>query len=72
VISNLSTKAQQQDLFAVTKGAVATNLVQVYRSLGGGWEMRADEDPVQLLAPEDIEELQKRTKFWKKSLPASY
>ncbi|MBL0381807.1 MAG: efflux transporter outer membrane subunit [Desulfofustis sp. PB-SRB1] len=72
VISNLSTKAQQQDLFAVTKGAVATNLVQVYRSLGGGWEMRADEDPVQLLSPEDIEELQQRTKFWEKSLPASY
>jgi NodT family efflux transporter outer membrane factor (OMF) lipoprotein len=31
---------QQQDLLAVAQGSVATNLTQVYRALGGGWQIR--------------------------------
>jgi NodT family efflux transporter outer membrane factor (OMF) lipoprotein len=46
VITTLSADAQQQDLLATTQGNVATNLVQVYRSIGGGWKIRDGRDPV--------------------------
>jgi NodT family efflux transporter outer membrane factor (OMF) lipoprotein len=69
VISNLTSKANQQDIYIATKGLVATNLVQIYRSLGGGWEIRGDKNPVSLLPPEDIEELEGRTDYWHKILP---
>ncbi len=32
--------AQQQDLLAQAEGATAQTLVQLYRALGGGWELR--------------------------------
>lgn len=35
-----STLAQQQDQLAVAHGNIALNLIAVYRSLGGGWDMR--------------------------------
>ncbi|MHB1036186.1 MAG: hypothetical protein ACYC0Y_16210 [Pirellulales bacterium] len=31
---------QQQDQLAVAQGAVAGNLIQLYRALGGGWQIR--------------------------------
>jgi NodT family efflux transporter outer membrane factor (OMF) lipoprotein len=31
---------QQQDQLAVAQGSVAQNLIQLYRALGGGWEIR--------------------------------
>jgi NodT family efflux transporter outer membrane factor (OMF) lipoprotein len=31
---------QQQDQLAVAQGSVASNLVQLYRALGGGWQIR--------------------------------
>ncbi len=34
------TKVQQQDLQAQAHGEVAQGLIQVYRALGGGWEVR--------------------------------
>jgi len=64
VISTLSADAQQQDLLASTRGNVATNLVQVYRSLGGGWEIRAERDPVDLLPASTKEQMRLRTKAW--------
>jgi outer membrane protein TolC len=35
---------QQQDQQAVARGQIALNLIGVYRSLGGGWEMRLTRD----------------------------
>lgn len=35
------TKVQQQDLQAQAHGEVAQGLIQVYRALGGGWEVQA-------------------------------
>lgn len=32
--------AQQQDELALAEGSIATNLVEVYRALGGGWQLR--------------------------------
>jgi NodT family efflux transporter outer membrane factor (OMF) lipoprotein len=65
VISTLQSKAQQQDLLASAKGAVAGNLVQVYKSLGGGWEIRENQDPVELLPAAIKDEMEQRTKLWK-------
>ncbi len=36
-----NTQVQQQDNLAVAQGNIALNLINVYRSLGGGWELRA-------------------------------
>ncbi|MGD9343926.1 MAG: hypothetical protein PVJ25_07795, partial [Desulfuromonadales bacterium] len=55
---------QQQDLLAATEGSVATNLVQVYRALGGGWEIRGQQDPVDLLPAATKDEMRERTGAW--------
>ena len=39
-----STQVQQQDQLAVAAGNIALNLVNVYRALGGGWELRLQQD----------------------------
>lgn len=64
VISTLQAHAQQQDLLASTRGSVATNLVQVYKSLGGGWEIRDGRDPVEFIPVKTKDEMRQRTKAW--------
>jgi NodT family efflux transporter outer membrane factor (OMF) lipoprotein len=39
-----NTQVQQQDNLAVAQGNIALNLINVYRSLGGGWEIRNEKD----------------------------
>src|SRR5262249_17557162 len=39
-----TTQVQQQDRLAVAAGDIALNLINVYRSLGGGWELRLQDD----------------------------
>ncbi len=69
VISTLRSLRAQQDLEVSTRGSVATNLVQVYKSLGGGWELRAGQDPVKLLPQETKDEMIERLpNRWKKVL----
>lgn len=34
----------QQDQFTATRGSIAQNLVDMYRALGGGWQIREGED----------------------------
>ena len=69
VISTLNADAQQQDLLASTRGSVATNLVEVYKALGGGWEIREDRDPVDFLPEAMKDEMRARTGAWKGVLP---
>jgi outer membrane protein TolC len=38
------TQVQQQDELAVAQGNIALNLINVYRSLGGGWELRIEKE----------------------------
>lgn len=64
VISNLQSLSQQQDLLSSARGNVATNLVQIYKALGGGWEIRANKDPVDLLPEAMKEQMRKRTEAW--------
>jgi NodT family efflux transporter outer membrane factor (OMF) lipoprotein len=42
-----TTQVQQQDQLAVAAGNIALNLVNVYRALGGGWELRNQQEPLQ-------------------------
>ena len=64
VVSNLQAHVQQQDLLSSTQGSVATNLVQVYKALGGGWEIRENKSPVDFLPNSTKEQMLKRTKAW--------
>jgi len=67
VITTLKAQATQGDLLALAQGSVATNLVAVYKSLGGGWEVRQSKDPLDLIPEETREEMLKRTSYWEKS-----
>ena len=68
VITTLNALQQQQDLLASTQGTVATNLVQVYKALGGGWEVREGQTLEDLLPEATKDEMRDRTKAWKKVL----
>jgi NodT family efflux transporter outer membrane factor (OMF) lipoprotein len=47
---------QQQDLQAQARGQIALGLIQVYRSLGGGWEIRLGQQAVSRLpAPQPVQ-----------------
>jgi len=59
----------EQDSLASTLGSISTNLVGVYRALGGGWEIREGKE---LVPPAVREEMQRRTDWGKLLAPASY
>jgi len=59
----------EQDNLTVTLGNLSSDLVAVYRALGGGWEMREGKD----LVPSEVkDEMAKRTNWGKLLAPASY
>jgi len=59
----------EQDNLATALGSISTNLVLVYRALGGGWEIREGKD----LVPPDVKEaMEKRTNWGHLLAPASY
>ncbi len=49
-----------QSRLVATRGAVALNLIALYRSLGGGWELRQSQD----LVPASIKEQMKERTDW--------
>jgi NodT family efflux transporter outer membrane factor (OMF) lipoprotein len=68
LVAELALLTEQNNL-ALTLGSISTNLVGVYRALGGGWEIREGKD----LAPSEIkEEMAKRTRWGKLLAPPSY
>jgi hypothetical protein len=42
-----TTQVQQQDQLAIAAGNIALNLISVYRALGGGWELRYQQEQLQ-------------------------
>jgi NodT family efflux transporter outer membrane factor (OMF) lipoprotein len=50
----------QQDSLAVTAGAIPSNLVAVYRALGGGWQIREGQA---FVPPQTIEAMTRRTNW---------
>jgi len=59
----------EQDNLAGTLGNIASNLVGVYRALGGGWEIREGKD---LVPPEVKEAMAKRTNWGHLLAPTFY
>ncbi len=59
----------EQDNLATTLGNISSNLVGVYRALGGGWEIREGKE---MVPPDVREEMAKRTNWGKLLAPASY
>jgi len=47
--------SQQQDKLVSTAGSVGLNLVSMYRALGGGWEIRANNDFIPASLKEEME-----------------
>jgi outer membrane protein TolC len=43
---------EQQDAFAVAQGNIAQSLIDVYRALGGGWQIRLGGNAPQVVEPE--------------------
>ncbi|HEV3257189.1 MAG TPA: efflux transporter outer membrane subunit [Gemmataceae bacterium] len=48
-----TTQVQQQDQLAVVQGNIALNLINVYRALGGGWELRFEREAGMAAPPLD-------------------
>ncbi|WP_226646628.1 efflux transporter outer membrane subunit [Microbulbifer variabilis] len=68
VLTTMVSNLAQQDILVVAQGAVAANLVQVYLSLGGGWQIVDGLTPLELLPEETIEDMLRRTHYWDKLL----
>ena len=60
VVSTLRTLDSQQDQLASIQGTVAANLVGVYLSLGGGWEVRPGEKAGDLIPEQTWKEMRER------------
>lgn len=58
VLDSTRALTQKQDQYAQLQGKIATNFINLYKALGGGWQIRLDNDFV----PEEIkEQMQERT-----------
>jgi len=67
VITTLRSLATQQDQQAAIQGTVSANLIAVYRSLGGGWQIRQGKDVIELIPGSTREEMLQRTNYWNKT-----
>lgn len=65
VVTTLTSLLSQQDQLASIQGTVAVSLVEVYRALGGGWEIRLSENAREIIPRETQDEMRARGKYWK-------
>ena len=68
VIDALNFLFRQQDALTTTTGDVATSLIAMYKSLGGGYQVAEEHDATDYVADEDQAQLRARTRFWRKQL----
>ncbi|MDH3913652.1 MAG: TolC family protein, partial [Rhodospirillales bacterium] len=64
VLSTLQALATQEDQLATAEGSIAASLVDVYRSLGGGWQTRTSAEAADLIPEDTRDEMRERTKYW--------
>ena len=58
VLDSTRALTQKQDQYAQLQGKIATNFISLYKALGGGWQIRLENDFV----PAEVKEkMQKRT-----------
>jgi NodT family efflux transporter outer membrane factor (OMF) lipoprotein len=69
VLTAEQTLLSQQDNLAGTLGSISSNLVGVYRALGGGWEIRENQE---LVSPEVAARMKERTDWDGLLVPAAY
>jgi NodT family efflux transporter outer membrane factor (OMF) lipoprotein len=67
VFNTQQSLVSQLDQFAAIQGTVATNLVDLYKSLGGGWEVRQTQNPLHLIPEQTQKEMLNRTHYWDKT-----
>jgi outer membrane protein TolC len=67
VLNTQQSLQQEQSRLVSTRGAVALNLVSLYRSLGGGWELRGDHVQID----QKIQEQMRQRTDWDRMLPAT-
>ena len=58
VLNTQTSLLQQQDSLTTARGQVVTNLVATYKALGGGWQIRENDNYVR---PDLIDAMQERT-----------
>ncbi len=68
VLSTLTQQTEQQDALTATNGTIATDLVAIYKVLGGGWQTGTERSIEDYLSEEDKQELRSRTKYWRDTL----
>ena len=64
VIDTQTSLVGQQDIWTQTRGDIATNLIAMYKALGGGWQIRKDNDYVK----EGIKDTMRKRTDWGKIL----
>lgn len=64
VLDSIRSLTQKQDQYANIQGNIATNMIAMYKALGGGWEMRDRNQAI----PQDIKEKMKKRTNWGKML----
>jgi len=69
VLTTLTQQSEQQDALTSTNGTIATNLVTMYKVLGGGWQVEGGRSVVDYATEQDKQELRGRTKYWNDTLP---
>ena len=69
VLTTLNQQTEQQDALTTTNGNIATNLVSMYKVLGGGWQVEGERMVEDYASEQDKQELRERTKYWRKNLP---
>ena len=68
VIDALNFLFRQQDNLATATGDIATNLIAMYKSLGGGYQADVERDAADYVADDDKHQLRARTRHWHKVL----
>jgi NodT family efflux transporter outer membrane factor (OMF) lipoprotein len=69
VLSTLTQQTEQQDALTATNGAIGANLVNLYKVLGGGWNVDGDRAVDEYANPKDQQDMLLRTKYWRDVLP---
>jgi outer membrane protein TolC len=71
VITSLNFLFEQQDAYSATIGDASTNLITMYKALGGGYQPGSVREVAEFVADEDKDQLRSRTRYWRNQLPES-
>jgi outer membrane protein TolC len=69
VLTTLTQQMEQQDALTETNGRIATNLVTMYKVLGGGWQVDDERAVDDYASRKDQQEMLERTRYWRGVLP---